>query len=112
MTFDNQCNLRTLFPSMNTARIECGDGWLDLLMDLGVALASTPGKIPRAFVIKQKFGGLRFYTDSNDSYEQNRIIFEFEERSYRICELCSLDAILTFRKGHYQTLCDDCKSSL
>lgn len=58
--------------------------------------------------IKEKFGGLRFYTNYGDD-EIFGIIRFAEHLSYKICEFCgTLENVKVRNKGWIFTLCDKC----
>lgn len=62
----------------------------------------------RVVQIKQKFGGLRYYTD-NANDEINKLIDEAETKSYKICELCGNDKGSTVNKRGWLTVrCNKC----
>ena len=58
--------------------------------------------------VKEKFGGLRFYTDGGDEYIR-ALIDDAESLSYRICEECGRmdNDVGRNRKGWIQTTCRD-----
>lgn len=72
--------------------IECGDGWYDLLDRLCAkldAIAKEDGLEDdlRAVQVKEKFGGLRFYTNGgNDKIDA--VIAEAQNESEHTCEIC------------------------
>lgn len=86
---------------------ECNDGWYDILDQLmeGITKLDT-NKIVKIHQVKEKFGGLRFYTggtplrmdilgvqslsigESTDGKEIERLIDNAESQSYTICEVC------------------------
>jgi len=85
--------------------VECDNGWYDLIDDL----LSRIGPV-NVHQIKQKFGMLRFYCDS-DSKEMSNIydlIHEAEAKSATICEQCGKPGKLRERRGWYRTICDEC----
>lgn len=96
--------------------IECGDGWFDLIEELVSKLVALEIEEPDTFgdfkvaVIKEKFGGLRFYVDfgeSSDVGESRRIftlINSYEHKSFSVCELCGKQARLK-TLGYIRTLC-------
>ena len=87
---------------------ECGDGWYDLLHKLISDIIETdPPKDFELFQVKEKFGGLRFYTrGSTDVIEQ--LIEIAENDSVTICEGCGADATTQNVNGWYTTVCDKC----
>jgi hypothetical protein len=98
--------------------IECNVGWIDIIDLLCTQLEIINSKYPNpedgifAAQVKEKFGGLRFYVDTNNLSEQDyenmvNLINETESRSYKTCEMCSAPA----KKVKYSTLCDQCSST-
>jgi len=71
----------------------CPSGWLPLVIELDAKLAELA---PTYTVqqIKEKFAGLRYYVEIplyGDGSARNKaydLISEYEERSYRICDMC------------------------
>lgn len=96
--------------------IECGDGWFDLIRDLIAKLIALESEEAESFVdfkvtqIKEKFGGLRFYTAFGESFDDDSwkrvfsIINSYEHRSLSVCEFCGKQARLR-TLGYIQTLC-------
>lgn len=93
---------------------ECGDGWFDLIDTLCGTIQryidqnSRPGnEIPQVVVeqVKEKFGGLRFYTQGGDRLTTGMVWFA-EEMSHKICEVCGAPGK---RRGHgwIYTACDE-----
>jgi hypothetical protein len=93
---------------------ECGDGWFELLYNLSEDIQKELNKLSRydveefrATQVKEKFGGLRFYTTySTDKI--NWLIREAENKSYKTCELCGASGKLRTQLPWIQTLCGDC----
>lgn len=96
--------------------IECGDGWYNLIDQLCTNLQenidhnSHTGKYPQleAVQVKEKYGGLRFYT-MNSSSEQDAVITFAEQLSETICEKCGSTINVTQTKGWIMTRCETCK---
>jgi hypothetical protein len=88
--------------------IACGDGWYDIIDDLCSKLEPL-GVV--AAQIKEKFGGLRFYTnpiDEDVSWDEvHNHIHEAERKSYETCEKCGKPG-KTIGGGWVVTLCDEC----
>lgn len=83
--------------------IECGDGWLPIVKAL---IAHCEREGIEVHQVKEKFGGLRFYT-SPASPEFHGIIHAAEVMSFLICEECGEPG--TLRSGSWiRTLCDEC----
>ena len=85
---------------------ECGDGWFDLIWDLCEKIEPIVDKDFNVFQVKEKFGGLRFYTDGC-SDEIFKLIHEAEMIAEATCENCGKPG--KSRKGGWiKTLCDEC----
>lgn len=92
------------------AEISVGDGWMPLIIELDKKLAEL---VPdyRIEQVKEKFGGLRYYTDVPYDSEANKLIDQAEADSYRICENCGKPGEQTNSGGYWtKTLCPDCDS--
>lgn len=74
---------RTLMPF----GFECGDGWFDIIWRLCENIDSLAGPEFEVMQVKEKFGGLRFYT-YNGSPEIDKMIEQAESESYKTCEVC------------------------
>ena len=90
--------------------IECGNGWFNLINCLcGNLQADTNnnGK-PQvvAVQVKEKFGGLRFYTDGGCDRAEG-MIWMAEDLSYTICETCGNPGKL-YTDAWRITICKDC----
>ena len=93
-----------------------GDGWFDLIWDLSSKLEPLIQKCideeqdtelyPKAFQVKEKFGGLRFYMTCG-SREIFDLINETEVLSHKICEECGKPGEERVG-GWIHTLCDYC----
>ena len=84
--------------------IECDDGWYDLIDELCSKIVKL-GKSLTASQVKEKWGGLRFYTSSG-SEEVWNLIHEYEEKSYTICEICGKKGKLRKDLNWIKTLCN------
>jgi len=100
-----------------------GPGWKPILEVLDQQISrilerSQTPNIFRVLQIKEKFGGLRFYFNTEGlSAEENRLlqamVFFAEEMSFRMCEGCGrADVESRHQKnqkfGWIKTLCPDC----
>lgn len=87
-----------------------GPGWVPLVEELNKQLSSIcpDYKITQ---IKEKFGGLRFYTNEvpNEAWD---IIEQFEEKSYSICDECGETGKLRKKGGWLRTICDKCEKEM
>lgn len=81
-----------------------GEGWSSLVNEAFDMLTNVLGDV-RVIQVKEKFGGLRIYTDV---YVENieSIITDIERRSFSICEQCGQFGELR-SGGWYQTLCEE-----
>lgn len=85
-------------------RHNVGEGWWDLLDRLHADLVVTDPD-HKVIQIKEKFGGLRYYTDDL-SREGQELVTKAETASYTICERCGKPGIP--RPGGWtKTLCDN-----
>ena len=114
--FDMDGDIRnTLMPF----GFSCGSGWYHMIDDLCRTLQTwfevhEPGwleekaKYPFKVVqVKEKFAGLRFYTNAVPSNDVFDIIQVYESLSYRVCEECGAHGY--DRTGPWlRTLCDNC----
>jgi hypothetical protein len=91
---------------------ECGDGWFTLLRDLSNGIISALSDCDGTFYViqvKEKWGGLRYYTQGVCSDVLTRLIGDSERLSMTVCEVCGSPGKL--RKGGWlSTLCDSCSS--
>lgn len=94
----------------------CDNGWYDLIYNLCKDIKKITDKDPRltdfiVLQVKEKFGGLRFYTGPATD-EIFKLIHEAEKKSYEICERCGKKGKLHQRLGWLKTLCPDCAKIL
>lgn len=93
--------------------IECGKGWYDILDKLCTKIEIYLDKNPKDkkffFItqIKEKFGGLRFYT-SYVFKEIDKYIEEAEKECYKICEECGQPG-KSNKDGWISVLCNKCR---
>jgi hypothetical protein len=92
-------------PIMNAGFFECNSGWYPLLKDLIVDLIEL-GWDKQICQVKEKFGGLRFYTNeiSDEMYAR---ISKAEYLSYQTCEVTGKPGQLRTDLGWIETLCDE-----
>ena len=85
----------------------CGDGWYHLIDELATQLvALEPLEADLGVTqVKEKFGGLRFYTRAPLSAASQRLIEDAEARSFTICEACGAPGILHHKGGWYRARC-------
>ena len=90
--------------TLTDLQTEVGLGWADLLTHLVTDLFAL-GWNGVVLQIKEKFGGLRFYTGETTD-EMEKIIYAAEMQSYKICETCGAPGLP--RVGRWvKTLCDE-----
>uniref|UniRef100_A0A6H2A5T8 Uncharacterized protein n=1 Tax=viral metagenome TaxID=1070528 RepID=A0A6H2A5T8_9ZZZZ len=93
--------------------IETDDGWFDLIYHLCLDIQKEikkNSKLKNFIVVqvKEKLGGLRFYTGAA-THEVFELIRKAELESYNICERCGELGILRRNKvWWYKTLCLGC----
>lgn len=85
------------------AKASVGNGWHSLL-DIIFDKLETVSNPPKVIQVKEKWGGLRVYTDYMDT-EIDRVIYEMESLSFKTCEVCGEVGALRGR-GWYYTSCD------
>lgn len=102
--------------------ISCGDGWYDLIDTLCENIQNRIVNFNRnrpeeehlvceAVQVKEKFGGLCFYTYGGDDYIDG-LISMAESMSYHICTECSKpSAKQDNNRGWIYTLCESCKEN-
>ena len=99
--------------------IECGGGWFNIIDQLCAAIMNRhenekrnnpghTGMVLQATQVKEKYGGLRFYTNGHDDYVDG-LIDMAERMSECTCEKCG-DAGKPNDAGWISTLCDKCRS--
>jgi len=115
MTPENTKYLVETYPHLyrETFYFECGDGWFDLLKELSEKL--EPLFAPyrerhscRIVQVKEKFGGLRYYTGFYPSEESKKIeaaIEEAEKKAWVTCEVCGEPGKVRYG-GWISTLCN------
>lgn len=120
------------WPMTHTAmcwNFECSDGWYDLLdvlcdgiqhhidmENMSIKFKKDRGDLPsdapnfpqiEATQVKEKFGGLRFYTNYEDDYVRG-LISMAESMSYKTCEACGSPG-KSNDEGWISTLCEPCR---
>jgi len=92
---------------------ECGDGWFELIKDLSDKLNQLiliDECSCRASQVKEKYGTLRYYMDT-ETDAMSELIRLAEKQSHTICEICGEAGKL--REGRWiSTLCDKCATKL
>jgi len=92
--------------------IDTGDGWYDIIDTICSKLDKLNADLPEgkkiiARQVKEKFGGLRFYT-SRSSDESSEIIREGEAKSYDTCDMCGNPGYVNPTGYWMVTLCESC----
>jgi len=86
------------------------EGWLPIARKLHHELLKIAPDY-KIFQIKEKFGGLRYYTDGSIGEEGERLIAEAERECSKTCEFCgSTDEVATAGPSWIKTLCKVCHS--
>jgi hypothetical protein len=98
------------------AEISCGDGWYDLINGLCRKITDIceANKVPAPAVhqVKEKFGGLRFYTDTIETDNASvavaidDAIMLAEELAEDTCEVCGEPGHPRTEFSWVKTLCD------
>ncbi len=121
-------DLQTKYPKLFKKRIwpEFDEGWHDLVDKLSAEIYekydqwNNVSDLPYVAQMKEKFGGLRFYLESDtffmdepDKYEElDKIIRKYEGIAKKVCETCGKEGTLGKRKNSdywLKTLCEDCR---
>ncbi len=88
---------------------ECEDGWFDLLWKLCEDIDKTnPPEGFEVCQVKEKFGGLRFYTMCATEEIYNRIS-KAQDDSYNTCEICGSTEDVTSEGAWITTFCKKCR---
>ncbi len=107
--------------------ISCGDGWYNIIDNLSATIQNRVdwlngegdhdyrNDLPEDHVrlsveavqVKEKYGGLRFYTNQSDSYIDGAISLA-ENLSYKTCETCGNLGEVN-ESGWRMTRCESCK---
>jgi len=115
--FKHRENLRA---SLMAFGFECGEGWIPLIYKLCGDIKPHYDAMPqigqdRFYVqqVKEKFGGLRFYTSHLINDEVSGLVSKAEDASLKICELCGEAGTMHTNNisggfGWLQTLCPVC----
>ena len=86
------------------------DGWLKLIDRLSQRITKLdPKGTIQAVQVKEKFGGLRFYTGpvpAEISEKVFKLISVAEEKSFHICQECGKKGRMRNDSGWYVTLCE------
>lgn len=86
-----------LYRELRERSFECGDGWLDLVMQVSAEIESaahlegistTAEAWPSVRILKQKAGTLRVQFEKRVSDPIEALVTKAYERSMETCELC------------------------
>lgn len=105
--------LKTPFELFN---VECGKGWFELLKPIFNYIEeynkdeSNTEKI-EVLQVKEKFGGLRFYTNF-ETDELSKLIEEAEFKADNTCELCGSTEKVGKKLGWITTCCEECAKKI
>ena len=99
------------FDDIDLDNAYCPTGWLNLVIELDAKLNEL---VPQYKIrqIKEKFAGLRYYVDIplyGDGSTRNQahdLISEYENESYRICDICGADGKEVNLTGWMATRCE------
>ena len=90
---------------------ECGAGWYGIIYNLSLGLEGLQKDRPDLDIVveqvKEKFGALRFYTNSDHDPEVRELTSLAENQSAITCDQCGILATLFSHKGWFKTLCDN-----
>lgn len=90
-----------------TARLCVGPGWGPLVQTLMEDLRAE-GWDGLLLQVKEKFGGLRFYTGPLTQVQED-LVRAAENRSYEVCEICGEPGRECDEFGWIRTLCEACR---
>ena len=107
------------FPLLyQDVNIECGDGWFDLLKELSKKLYPLMEKsrmtsnefdvFPYVDHVFEDYGSLRFYM-VNPTDDMKNLIYDTEDRSQEICEICGEIGKIDFSKYWLEARCKTCR---
>lgn len=94
----------------------CDDGWFDLIKNLCEKLEELNLENDFEVVqVKEKFGGLRFYSQNVGVSEEQltslvSLVRLAETKSFRTCEKCGNRGSIITVNGCIKTLCENCRS--
>ena len=91
--------------------IECGPGWFDLIWELSEKMEPLlvgDDETTCVAQVKEKYGGLRFYMSHYYNKTIGELEYEYEEKSYKICESCGKEGTPS-KNGWIKTLCKEHK---
>jgi Archaeal TRASH domain len=95
---------------INLFGIDCEDGWASLIresLEKIDKIASKSGYPTRVVQIKEKYGELRIYLDT-ETDEMSEICLQATLSSRKVCEMCGNPGVLKEKNRWYYTSCEDC----
>ena len=106
-------NLKTAYQMFG---VECGDGWKGLIQPIfdyieKYNLDKSEEEKIEVRQVKEKFGGLRFYTNFVDK-TLDEMIRKAESESYLVCEKCGSRENIGYTEGWIKTCCLNCAKEL
>lgn len=103
--------IREIYPELyeDCTSFTCGDGWHPILLQLTKDIKELGVDDVRVVQVKEKFGGLRYYTYSVDKRVEG-LIRVAENKSLHTCEWCGSKEVETQASvaGWIRTLCHEC----
>lgn len=94
-------------PEMWGKYISCSKGWYPILIELdkNLAILNPDYEIHQ---VKEKFGGLRYYTNFSYREDEKAINFinEAEAKSFETCEICGEPGLARTTNNWIHTNCD------
>ena len=96
--------------------VECEEGWNELILPLFDYVEKyNSDKLDSEKIeilqVKEKFGGLRFYTNFVDK-TLDEMIRKAESESYLVCEKCGSRENIGYTEGWIKTCCLNCAKEL
>lgn len=101
--------MRPWFRESGFVGFSCPTGWLDLVHDLHTRLTGNPDY--RVVQVKEKFGGLRFYTEGL-THAEREMVYAAEAESFLVCADCGTRDTVSLRNRRWvASLCDACDAN-
>ena len=92
---------------LNKGYFPVGEGWWGILTKLCKDICKIDETI-EVYQIKEKFGGLRFYTKGTSDKIEN-LIDQACMESFKICEICGTHEDVSTKGSWLLTLCNKCR---
>lgn len=87
------------------ASVDCGPGWDDILIRAVTEILAADPTAEFA-QIKEKFGGLRIYTEGATTAEVAAIVNQAEDASDNTCEVCGRPGAIRRDRSWHGVFCD------